>query len=199
MENALKKTLNVLISASLLGGALAFTGCSEAPKPESAAPVATPAPVASAPVEAKPAGDLGKAKEGLEKAVTELKAKNYAAALSSVDAAGKELTAVATNSSLPAPIKETIAKASTNLEPIKALIEKKDASAEKSLMASIASLGKLSEMTKLMGGGMTDAAKGAAAGAAGALGGMMKSAADKTTAAGGAAAEKAGEMMPKKN
>ncbi len=197
----MKQSLNLLVSASLLGGVLTFAGCSEAPKPEP--PPATPAPVAIAtPVEApKPAGDLSAAKVSLEKAVTELKAKNYAGAASAVDAASTELTAMAANSSLPDAVKGSITKAAANLAPLKALIEKKDASAEKGLMASVASLGKLAEMTKMLSGA-GGAAAGAAAGAAGALGGMMKGAAEKAGSAAGAvkdaAAEKAGAMAPKK-
>lgn len=192
----MNQSLNLLISASLLGGALTFIGCSEAPKPE---PMATPAPVAAAtPAEApKPAGDLSAAKMSLEKAVTELKAKNYSGATSAVDAASKEIMAVAANSSLPEPVKQSITQVGTSLEPLKALIEKKDPGAEKGLMASVASLGKLADMTKMLSGAST-----AATGAAGALGGMMKGAAEKTGAAAGAvkdaATEKAGAMAPKK-
>ena len=109
---------------------------------------------------------------------------------------------------MPDAVKATITKANANLTPLKALIEKKDASAEKGLMASLASITKLGDMTKAMGG-VGDAAKGAAAGAAGALGGMMKSAAEKADAAASATKEKtgektsaaadaAGQMMPKK-
>ena len=202
MKQSLNLPMSLIAAASLLGGALTFTGCSEPPKPEPT-PMATPAPMAMAtPAEApKPAGDLGAAKVSLEKAVVELKAKNYAGAASAVDAASTELTAMAANSSLPDAVKSSITKAAANLAPLKALIEKKDASAEKGLMASVASLGKLADMTKALAGA-GDAAKGAAAGAAGALGNMMKGAAEKGGAAAGAtkdtAAEKAGAMMPKK-
>ena len=192
----MKKSLNLFVSASLLGGALALVGCSEAPKVEP-----TPAPVALAtvaPTEApKPAGDLGMARKSLENAVIELKAKNYTGAVSMVDAASKELTAVATNSNLPAQVKESLVKASANLAPLKALIEKKDAGAEKSLMASLATITKLGNMTKMLSGA-GDAMKGAAAGAAGAMGGMMKGAAEKTGAAAGAVKTEAEKAMPKK-
>ncbi len=126
----MKQSLNLLVSVSLLGGALTFLGCSEAPKPT---PMATPAPVAvTTSAEApKPAGDLGVAKVSLEKAVVELKAKNYAGAASNVGAASNELTAMAANSNLPDAVKGSITTAAANLAPLKALIEKKDASAEK--------------------------------------------------------------------
>ena len=162
-----------MAAACLLGGALTFIGCAEAPL----VPAATPA---TAP---KPAGDLGAAKTSLEKAVVELKTKNYAGALINVDAAGKEISAAATNANLPAPIKETLATAGANLEPLRALIKRQDASAEKGLLASIASLSKLAELTKLLSG-------------SGALGEMMKGTA--TTATADKSKKEAGQMMPKK-
>lgn len=197
----MRQSLNLMVAASLLGGALTFAGCSEAPKPEP--PSATPAPVAMAtPAEApKPAGDLGAARKSLENTAIELKAKNYAGATNAVNAASKEIMAVAANSSLPEPVKKSITQAGASLEPLKALIEKKDPGAEKGLMASLASISKLTEMTKMLSGA-GGAAAGAAAGAAGALGGMMKGAAEKAGSAAGvvkdAAAEKAGAMAPKK-
>lgn len=185
---------------------MTLLGCSEATKPEpTPAPIQAVAPVA---VSTPATGDMNKVKTHLETGLTALKAKNYADAATAVDAAGKELTAVAGNANLPAAIKATVAKTSESLAPLKALIEKKDPNAEKSLTASLAGIGKLSMMISTLSSG-GEMMKGAAAGAADALGGMMKTATDQAGAASsemkgsaekttGAAAEKVGEMMPKK-
>ncbi|NOT60594.1 MAG: hypothetical protein HOP19_10265, partial [Acidobacteria bacterium] len=75
----MKQSLNLMAAACLLGSALTFIGCAEAPKPEAPlVPAATPA------LAPKPAGDLGAAKSSLEKAVVELRDKNYAGALVNV-------------------------------------------------------------------------------------------------------------------
>jgi hypothetical protein len=131
-------------------------------------------------------GDLSVAKMSLENAVVALKDKKYVDALNHVDIAGKEVSTAASNANLPAPIKETLTKAGANLEPLRALIEKQDASAEKGLLASIASLSKLAELNKLLSD-------------SGTLGELMKSTEAQNGAALRQAAQKeANQTTPKK-
>lgn len=115
----MRQSLNLMVAASLLGGALTFAGCSEAPKPEPLS--ATPAPVAMAtPAEApKPAGDLGAARKSLENAAIELKAKNYAGATSAVALGGMMKGAAEKAGSAAGVVKDAAAEKAGAMTPKK--------------------------------------------------------------------------------
>jgi hypothetical protein len=182
--------------------ALVLSACTQepaatntAPSPTPVAAVATPAPTAT-PVDY--VGGLMAAKTDLEKALTEVKAKNYTAAVESLDGAHKGLSALA--ASAPVLLKSGLETAGTGLESAKALIEKKDKGAEKSLTGLIASVTKLADTAKNADGGVAGAAAAAGAmlkDAAGAAQGAAKDAAGAAGAAMKGAVEKAAPVEKK--
>jgi hypothetical protein len=156
-----KQAIVYSISAGLLGVTLALAGCSQpemattATTPTATPTVATPAPTA----EAAKSGNLQKAAEDLEKALSELQEKNYRGSLDWLNGAHKEVTGTLNNLNAPAPVKTSVEQANAEIEKIKALVEKKDPAAEKSLNAAIAQVTKLAERVQSLN---TEAAKGAA-------------------------------------
>ena len=141
----MKQAIVTIIAVGLLGALLALSGCSQ---PETAntttTPTATPAAATPAPAAAQ-SGDLQQAVEKLEKALRELQDKNYRGALDWINGAHKEVTAVLNDSNTPALVKPNVETANTDLDKVKALVEKKDPTAEKSLNAALAEITKLAE------------------------------------------------------
>jgi len=143
-----KQAIVTIIAVGLLGALLALSGCSQpetantATTPTVTPAAATPAPAAAA---AAQSGDLQQAVEKLEKALRELQDKNYRGALDWINGAHKEVTAVLNDSNTPALVKPNVETANTDLDKVKALVEKKDTTAEKSLNAALAEITKLAE------------------------------------------------------
>ena len=128
-------------------GLLALSGCS---LPETAktatTPTPTPAATTTAPTaEAAQSGDLQKAAEQLDKSLGELQNKNYRGALDWLNGAQKEVTATLNNLNEPASVKTSLEQAKVELDQVKALIEKRDPTAEKSLNAALTQITKLAE------------------------------------------------------
>ncbi len=139
----MKQAIVTTIAVGLLGTLLALSGCSQ-PETANTAPTATPAAATPAPAAAQ-GGDLQQAVEKLEKAIRELQDKNYRGALDWINGAHKEVTAVLNDSNTPALVKPNVETANTDLDKVKALVEKKDPTAEKSLNAALAEITKLAE------------------------------------------------------
>jgi len=159
-----KQAIVTTIAAGLLGALLALSGCSQ---PETAntvtTPTATPAATPAPTAEAAQSGDLQKATEQLDKALRELQDKNYRGALDWINGARKEVTAVLNASNTPASLKTSVETANTDLDNVKALVEKKDPTAEKSLNAVSAQITKLAERLNAEAAkDKTDATKGTA-------------------------------------
>lgn len=151
-----KQAITTIIAAGLL----LLSGCTQ---PETAntatTPTATPAATVAPTAAAAQSGDLAKAAEDLDKAIRELQDKNYRGALDWINGAHKEVTAVLNASDTPAAVKSGVETANTDLDNVKALVEKKDPTAEKSLKAALAQITKLAER---LNAEAAKAAKGAA-------------------------------------
>jgi hypothetical protein len=166
--------------------ALVLSACTSEPAATtttapSPSPVAAAAPEPTATPVDYVAG-LMTAKTGIEKALADVKAKDYTAAVESLDGAHKGLTGL--SASAPVLLKGGLETAGKGIETAKALVEKKDKGAEKSLTGLVASLTKLTDTAKTADGGV--------AGMADAAGSMLKGAAGaaKDAAAGAGAAMK---------
>jgi hypothetical protein len=134
-----KQAIAITIAASLL----ALTGCSS---PEISKTATTPTPATPAPTAtAAQSGDLQKAAEELEKSLGELQNKNYRGALDWLNSTQKEVTATLINLNAPASVKTSVELAQAELDKVKALIEKRDPTAEKSLTAAYTQISKLAE------------------------------------------------------
>lgn len=152
------------IVTTFAAGLLALTGCA---LPETSKTATSPTPAAATPAPpATPAqsGDLQKAAEVLEKSLGELQNKNYRGALDWLNSAQKEVTATLNTLNAPAPLKTSLELARAELDKVKALVEKRDPTAEKSLNAAYAQVGKLAERVQALDTEATSAggAKGAA-------------------------------------
>ncbi len=123
------------------------------PSPTPVAVVATPAPT---PTPVDYAGGLLTARSSLEKALTDYKARDYTAAVESLDGAHKGLTAL--TASAPVLLKSGLETTGKSIESAKGLVEKKDKGAEKMLTGLIASVTKLADTAKTADGGLAGAA-----------------------------------------
>lgn len=154
------------IVTTLAAGLLLLAGCS---LPETSKTTTTPTPAAATPAptaEAARSGDLQKAAEELEKSLGELQNKNYRGALDWLNSAQKEVAATLNTLNAPASVKTSLELAKAELDKVKALVEKRDPTAEKSLNAAYTQISKLAEQVQSLN---TEPAKdkaGAAKGAA---------------------------------
>ena len=133
------------IVTTLAAGLLLLAGCS---LPETSKTAATPTPAAATPAptaETVRSGDLQKAAEELEKSLGELQNKNYRGALDWLNSAQKEVAASLNTLNVPASVKTSVELAKAELDKVKALVEKRDPTAEKSLNAAYTQISKLAE------------------------------------------------------